>query len=136
MAINSRKAARQALATLFSNNIATLVAVYDHETPDFGGRSPVLMIWSDGTAPGPAETFAGHFRQHRFNVSIWWLWENADTTEDDFDDLSEDVIDTIETNDETDDWASLWLVDDFSVTDYPILDGEMYRRETFQVIIW
>ena len=134
--MNSRKTARQAVATLLSTNVATLVATYDHETADFGGLSPVAMVYSDGTAPGPAETFDAHFRRHALLIALWWKRTDDDLSEDYLDDLSEDVIDVIEANDETANWASLWVDDAFSELDYPIVDGKMYRRETIRVIVW
>jgi hypothetical protein len=133
---NSRKAVRQALAGLLTTAVTQLVAVYDHETADFGGRSPVAMVYSDGTAPGPAETYGQHDRQHAMLISLWWLRTDDDATEDYMDDLSEDVIDVVEGNDEQAQWARMWLDDGFSQMDYPIVDGKMYRREVLRVILW
>ncbi|MFZ1755034.1 MAG: hypothetical protein WBO46_14965 [Caldilineaceae bacterium] len=131
-----RKTARKALAALLLANVSDLVAVYDHETVDFGGRSPVAMIYSDGTAPGPAETFAAHARQHALMIALWWRRTDGAATEDYMDDLSAAVLTVLEANDETVNWDRLWVDDTFSETGYPILDGQMYRAEFIRVILW
>ena len=132
--MNDRKATREALAALVATN-TTLVEVYDNETLDFGGRSPVAMVQSDGTAAGPALTLSGHMRQQRYILSLWW--RRGETTEDDMDELSAAIYDLLEANSGlTPDWGSLEAADGFSELDYPILDGVMYRRERIRVVAW
>lgn len=123
----SRKSQREALATLLST-ITTFVAVYDRETPDFAGLSPVGMVHSDGTAQGPNQTFAEPGRQFAYMVSLWWKWDTA--TEDSMDELSDDVFDLLNAAN------SQYEVDGFSAMDYPMVDGVMYRREVIRVIDW
>jgi hypothetical protein len=132
--VNSRKAARQALAGLI-DDITTFQAVYARETPDFGGLSPVAMIRSEGTRPGPALALGAFHREHALLISIYWKWQS--TTEDDIDDLSEDVLDLLEANSgPTANWDSLSIDETFSAMDYPIVDGVMYRVEQIRVLIW
>lgn len=133
--MNSRKAARDALAGLIEDNVTTLQAVYAREVPDFGGLSPVAMVRSEGTRPGPALALNQFQREHALLVSLYWKWQS--TTEDDLDDLSEDVYDLLEANSgPTDDWGSLTIDEQFSAMDYPVIDGVMYRVEQIRVLIW
>lgn len=134
--MNSRKTARAAVSGLLKAQIATLIEVYDHETKNFKGLSPVAMVYSDGTAAGPGETFGEYHRQQALLVSLWWRRDVAQNSEDYLDDLSQAVRDLIEANDDGATWESLRIDDSFSVMDYPIVDGVMYRRETLRVIIW
>lgn len=120
----SRKTQREALATLLGT-IGTFVAVYDRETPDFIGQSPVAMVHTDASAQGPMESFTNPGRQYAYIVSLWWKWDSG--TEDSIDDLSDAVFDLFVANLD-------WTVDGFSAMDYPIVDGVMYRRETIRVI--
>ena len=129
--MNSRKAAREALATLLGG-ISTFVAVYDHEVLDFQRQSPVAMVHSDGTAPG-FDSLSSFHRQQALIVSIWWKRDSA--TEDYIDDLSEDVYDLLEENAEAVGWDNLQIDEAFSILDYPILDGVQYRREMIRVLI-
>ncbi len=132
--MNSRKAARQALAGLI-DDIATFQAVYAREAPDFGGLSPVAMVRSEGTRPGPALALGAFHREHALLISIYWKWQA--TTEDDLDDLSEDVLDLLEANSgPTANWDSLTVDEEFSAMDYPVIDGVMYRVEQIRVMIW
>jgi hypothetical protein len=132
--VNSRKAARQALATLL-DTIATFQEVYNREPPDFGGLSPVAMVRSEGTRPGPALALGAFHREHALLISLYWKWQS--TTEDDLDDLSEDVLDLLEANSgPTANWDSLTVDETFSAMDYPIIDGVMYRVEQIRVMIW
>lgn len=133
--MNSRKDARQAVATLLESD-PTLVEVYDHETKDFGGLTPVAMVHSDGTSHGPGQFLSGYQRSHALLISLWWNREGA-TTEDNIDDLSEAILDLLEANrGPSNDWGSLEIDDGYSQLDYPILDGVMYRREQIRVIVW
>lgn len=131
--MNSRKTAREALATLLGS-ISTFVATYDREVLDFQRQSPVGMVHSDGTAPGFDSLSAFH-RQQALWVSIWW--KRDESTEDYIDDLSEDVYDLLEANaGQTLSWDGLQIDETFSQLDYPILDGVQYRRERIRVVIW
>ena len=130
--MNSRKTAREALATLLATN-ATFVAVYDRQVKDFGQLSPVGMVYSDGTRPINL-TLDTDYREHAFLIDIWWARDES--TEDRIDDLSEDVFDLLEANEQTANWASLTIDENFSLLDYPMVDSVMYRRETIRVLIW
>ena len=132
--MNSRKAARQALATALGT-ITTFVAVYDHETLDFGRRSPVGMVHSDGTGLGPGTSLAGGERMHGLIISIWW--RRDESSEDYIDDLSQEVYDKLlSLSGPTADWSGLDIDEEFSEMDYLVLDGVMYRRERIRVVIW
>lgn len=130
--LTSRKAVRQQIATLLGQ-ITDLVAVYDHQTKDFGRRSPVAMVWSDGTA-----TLTEGYSQdwHRFWVAILWGRDDADATEDYIDDLSQAVRQKLFDNPQVAGvWDDLALGSDFSQLEYVILDGKQYRLEQFQVLV-
>lgn len=132
--MNSRKAAREALATLLAG-IATLQAVHDTLQTDFGGKSPVAMLSSDGTRPADITTLAGYEREHAILIGLWW--HRHPTVEDDIDDLSEDVFDLIEANTgPTAAWGSLTIDENFSQQDWPLVDGVQYRLEVIRVLIW
>ena len=130
--MNSRKTTREALATLL-DTIPTFVEVYDRQVADFSQQSPVGMVYSDGTRPVNL-TLNTDYREHSFLIDVWWARDGD--TEDRIDDLSEDVFDLLEANQETANWTSLTIDEQFSILDYPILDGVMYRRETIRVLIW
>lgn len=129
----ARKSVRKAIVTLISANLTTLVATYDHETKDFGGQSPVCMIYGDGTAP----TSAPRMDSHAYLVSLWWQRDDGQATEDYVDDLSDEMRLLLKTNRrKAGDWSSLTIDESFSNMDYPIIDGVMYRRETIRVVVW
>ncbi len=131
--MNSRRTAREGLVSLL-NTVGTFVAVYDREVFDFQRLSPVAMVHSDGTAPG-FDSLSSFHRQQALIISIWW--KRTEATEDNIDDLSEDVIDLLEANAGlTASWEGLQIDETFSFLDYPILDGVQYRRERIRVIIW
>lgn len=133
--MNSRKDARQALATAIETGVTTFQAVYNREAPDFGGLSPVCMVYSNGTRPGTAQALGSHARDAGLLVAIWWAWSS--TTEDDIDDLSEEVWDLLESlSGPTNDWDALDIDEQLSSMDYPIVDGVQYRRETIAITIW
>lgn len=129
----SRKATRKAVASLIDDNVADLVETYDHETKDFGGRSPICMVYGDGTAP----TYAPLMNQHALLISLWWRRDDDAATEDYLDDLSGEVRLLLKENvANAPNWSSMTIDDSFSSMDYPIVDGVMYRRETLRVTIW
>lgn len=132
--MTSRAASRVAIAALLATN-TTFVATYDHESLDFQRKSPVGMVHSDGSAPGPARTMVARDREHALLISIWWARD--ETTEDYIDALSSDVFDLLEANgNQNATWRSMEIDTSFSNMDYPILDGVMYRREQIRVIVW
>lgn len=111
------------MTTLKGSAAGDLVEVYDHEVKDFGRLSPVAMINSDGT--NPVLTFDG--QEYRFNIWLWIQRGDDDATEDAMDDLSDRLMSAILSN------GSVYLNDDFSELDYPIVDGVQYRRERVRV---
>lgn len=130
----TRKDAREAMVTLLAT-INTFVAVYEREVPDFGGLSPVGMVYSDGTRAGPARTLGQYQQEHALLIAIWWKWGSA--TEDDIDTLSEDVWALIESPGEVEHtWGSIEADEGFSQMDYPLIDGVLYRREVIRVRVW
>lgn len=132
--MDSRKAARQALAELLGT-IPTFQAVYAELQADFGGLSPICMLASDGSRPAETTVLAGYEREHAILIGIWWA--RHDTVEDDMDDLSQDVWDVLEANTgPTNDWGGLTIDEQFSQTDWPIVDGVQYRLEVIRVLIW
>lgn len=131
--LTSRKTTRQQLATLLGQ-ITTFVAVYDHETKDFGRRSPVGMVHSDGSRT----TWPDFTREfHRCIVTLLWAREDADATEDYLDDLAQAVRQKFYDNQELAGyWHDLEFDEQFSQLDYPIIDGIMYRRERMRVTVF
>lgn len=130
----TRKEAREALATLLAT-INTFVAVYDRLPPDFGGLSPVGMVYSVGTKVGPARTLGQYQKEHALLVSLWWRQGSA--TEDEIDILSDAVWELLEDNSgPTATWDSIEADDQFSFMDFPIIDGVQYRTEAILVRIW
>jgi hypothetical protein len=121
----ARKSERQALVTLLATN-TTLQAVYDHEVKDFRRVSPVAMVHSDGTQlldRDPDYNYA-------FIISLWWKRDSdGGDTEDDIDDLSEEIFTLLHTR------RDLIFDNEFTRLDYPIVDGIMYRRERIRVIL-
>jgi hypothetical protein len=130
--MSSRKTAREALTALL-DTIATFVQVYDRQVADFSQQSPVAMVYSDGTRPVNL-TLLEHYREHAFLIDVWWARD--EDTEDRIDDLSKEVYDLLEANEQTVNWTSLVIDEQFSLMDYPVIDGVMYRRETIRVLIW
>ena len=130
----TRKEAREAMAALLAT-INTFAATYDREPPDFGGLSPVGMVQSNGTRPGPARTLGVYQREHELIISLWWRWGSA--TEDEMDTLSDAVWDLIESNSgPTATWGSIEADEGFSQMGYPLVDGIQYRVEAIRVKVW
>lgn len=126
----SRKVCRQHLATLL-RTISDFQQVYDHQTKDFGGITPVAMVYSDGT-----RTMANWREEwHGYAIDILWRRSDDDTTEDYLDDLAQEVRDTlIQHSTATGKWVDLQPEEaDFSALDYPMIDNVMYRRERIRV---
>lgn len=116
------------LETLEGEDAGDLVEVYDHQVKDFGRRSPVAMVHSDGTNPIRNRPYWND----RFIVTLLHSREDGDATEDAMDALSRRVIDLLLDNSNI---ASLRVVDEFTEMDYPIIDGVMYRRESLRVMV-
>jgi len=135
--LTSRKTVRTRMATRIKAAVTTLVEVYDHQVKDFGGRSPVLTIHSDGTR----STFPDYTREyHSFILSLWWKRTDDDATEDYIDDLGKDVRQwLIDNTADAGYWHDLSFDDvgdgegGRSQMDYVLLDGVMYRREMIRV---
>lgn len=127
----SRKASRKKIAELL-DEIATFVAVYDHESMDFGRRSPVAMVHSDGTL----SDLADYGREwHSFIVKIVWQRTDGAATEDYVDDLAVLVRQKLEDNVDV---AGVWENLEFdseerSQMGYFPLDGKQYRFEEMRV---
>lgn len=126
----SRKLARQRMATLLGT-ITTFVAVYDHQTKDFGGRSPVAMVYSNGSRT----TFPDYTRQyHNLLIQLIWRREDDDVTEDYIDDLANSVRQALIDNTEIAGyWSDLEFDEENSEMGYFILEGKQYRFETIAV---
>lgn len=133
--MDSRKLARETLAGLL-DDISTFVAVYDHLATSFDGVTPVAMVESFGTV-WVNSNFGSHERAQRMLIHIWWAW--TDANEDRVDDLSAEVFDKLEANQQVSSvWDSL-MIDDFGSTltfSEPDEDGRIYRIETIPVIVW
>lgn len=126
----SRKTARQRMTTLMQT-IATFVNVYDHQIKNFDGKSPVCMVYSDGSRT----TFPDYTRQyHSLFIQIIWKREDGDATEDYIDDLANEVRQALVDNAEI---ASYWTDLDFDETKsemgYFKLEGVQYRYEIIPV---
>lgn len=132
--MGNRKDIRQALATLLSDNIATLVAVYDHETVNFEGKSPVAMVHSDGVGADEL-TESRTSRRYAYIITLMWKRTDDDATEDYLDDLSDNVTDLIVSNIGTTSWKRIYLDEQFSEMDYPLIDDTLYRRERMRVLV-
>lgn len=132
--LTSRQDSRKKIAELLAE-ITTLVAVYDHQTKDFGRRSPVAMVHSDGSRT----SWTDYAREwHRFIVTLLWGRDDAEDTEDRLDNLARDVRQKLYDNSEI---AGFWedLIfdnDEFSEMDYFLLDGKLYRRELLRVTVY
>ena len=132
--MDSRKAARQKLATLLDTEVPTLKAVYDRETLGFAGLSPVATVHSDGTA-AVYPALSGDHRAQALIITLYWVW--TETTENSLDDLSAEVLTVIEDNKgENDTWDGMDLDEAFSQLDYAEIDEITYRVERIRVICW
>lgn len=129
--LTTRKTVRAQVATLL-DEIANLT-VYDHETKDFQGITPVAMVYSDGTRTEYA--FAA-WEYHRLRILL--LWERADdeNTEDYLDDLAVSVRQKLIDNaSESGYWNDIEIDDEFSEQGYPIIDGKQYRSEIIRATV-
>lgn len=127
----SRKASRKKITSLL-DEIPTFVAGYDHESMDFGRRSPIHMTYSDGTR----SDLADYGREwHHFIVRIAWQRTDAATTEDYMDDLAVLVRQKLEDNvDVPGVWENLEFdSEEPSQMGYFTLDGKQYRYEEMRV---
>ena len=125
----SRKDTRVAITNLMET-ISEFVKVYDHETKDFAGLSPVAMVHSDGSQPlttrGNTDPMYGYY------ISIWWRRDDGGDTEDRMDDVSDRVIQIVKA-DRSANLSRLRPVNEMSQMDYPIVDNVQYRRERIKV---
>ncbi len=130
--LTSRKAPRKQLEELLSQ-VPAFVETYDHETKDFGRRSPVGMVHSDGTRT----QFPGYANEHHgYLVTLLWRRDDGQETEDALDDLSRDVRQKLIDNTTVAGiWDDLLFDDDFSSLDYPTIDNVQYRRERLRVLV-
>lgn len=133
--MNSRKAARQAIATLLRDGIATFKAVYDYQVLDPGGLSPIATVESDGTGPAITLGLGAETRQQALIITLWWEW--TDTTEGKMDDLSDATLDLIDGNSENPGvWSSLRTDNEFTQTGFDEPEeGVVYRFERIRVIV-
>jgi len=131
--LTSRKRTRQQLRDLL-DEITTLVEVFDHQAVDFGRRTPVAMVYSDGTRT----QFPDYAREyHRFIIEFWWGRDDANLTEDYLDDLAQEVRQKLYDNMEASGyWEDIAFDEEFSELDYPIVDGIQYRRERLRVTVF
>lgn len=131
--LSSRKDARKALRDLLANEIPAFVESYDHETKDFGRKSPVGMVHSDGTrtqVPGYADEY------HAFIITLLWKRDDGQATEDNIDDLARDVRQLFFDHDQEPGlWDDLRFDEEFSGMDYPLIDNVQYRRERIRVLV-
>ena len=139
--LTSRKAARGQLKTVIKTGIETaydidgfVMPVFKSEPKDFGGQSPVLTLNSDGTMT----EFADYARErHRFWLTTYWKRDDADTTEDAIDDLSQIVRQTLIDNSEAQGyWEDLEFDGEFSNMAYVLVDGVQYRSERMSVTVF
>lgn len=139
--LTSRKVARAQLKTVLKTGVETAftavdltLAAYESEPKTLGGFSPVLSVHSDGSMT----TFPDYARElHRFWVITYWERDDPDTTEDNIDDLSVAVRQTLLDNAEaTGYWQDLIFDDDFSEVAYVLIDGIQYRTERLRVTVF
>lgn len=130
--LTSRKTARAQIAVLLDE--ITGLNVYDHEPKDFGRLSPVAMVYSEGTRT----EFPDYAREfHRFWITLYWRRDDPDTTEDYLDDLAQDVRQKLLDNaEEPGYWQDILFDEDFSETQYLLLDGVQYRSERMRVTVF
>lgn len=131
--LSSRSDARQKLAELL-DTIVELVAVYDHEPKDFGRRSPVATVHSDGSR----REFADYAREwHRLLITLWWRRDDGAATESYLDNLGAAVCQTLLDNSDLPGyWQDLVFDQDYSEMGYFLIDGVQYRYERLRVEVF
>lgn len=135
--MQDRASGRQKLVALMQT-IADFQAVYDHQTLDFGDKSPVCMVFSDGTTDGPAVTAAGSDDTHAYAIEYWWTRDlnTASATEASMDALTGQIRALLKRNRGANGVWQHAKIDGFSQPDNVILDSKQFRRERIRVVAW
>lgn len=111
-------------------------AVYSYQVSDFGGQSPVVVVWSGSTLP---KQMTARFteRQHWINVMIFSLYADGTWTEADaenaVDDIAEKIYDTLDNNQVSPDWNAIAC--EQSEPGSVEIGGAEYRTELIRVRI-
>jgi len=125
--LTSRKDARNALVTALGA-VTALQAIYDHDTVDFGGQSPVCTVQS--LAQFPQFNGSVNTDTHQFAVEVYVNRADAGAAEDTLDDLGKSIADVIEG------WHTAVFFQP-SECFYAVIDGIPYRGEThFVQVDW
>ena len=121
--LTSRKDARNALVTVLET-ITALQKVYDHDTVDFAGQSPVCVVQSLSQFP----QFRGSVNtdSHQFVAEVYVNRADAGAAEDTLDDLAQDIAEAVEA------WHTAFFFQP-SECFYGIIDGIHYRGESHYI---
>lgn len=141
--MSGRRAARKKLAAILSPALVgpglPVQAVYDHQTGDFRGQSPVVVVSS-----GPADHEPDGFdcEKDTFQLLVYVFVVYADTgsgwteadAEDALDDIESIIAATVAGNSRTEAWSRIAYAGP-TQPDPVVIGGVEYRREliTFNV---
>lgn len=139
----SRKLARKHLAGVLQGVLVgpglLVQAVYDNQVGDFGGQSPVVVVYSGGTQREKM-TFEGTKAGFSMIIQTFVLyadeagtWTEADA-EDALDDIELVISQAIQANQGSDYWAKI-NQNGMSTTGSVEIGGKEYRTERIEVII-
>lgn len=136
----SREESRDLLATLLNGSLSDLVeAVYNYQTGDFEGQSPVVVVTSAGSQRTRL-TMRGGQARFKFYIYVFVLysdqvgWTEADA-EDRLDAIEKLIYETIEANQTTETWGAIDYEEEGSDCDSVAIGGVDYRREIIPIAV-
>ncbi len=140
----NRATARKAVASLLEAEVASVVAVFDHQADDFDGQSPVLCVTSRASERTRVTLGDTHgraifgFDLHTFvlyrdpeNPSAWTPAQAEDT----LDLVEQEIASTILTHPRTAAWRGIAYAEPTEARDVVIIGGITYLHEVIPVAV-
>lgn len=110
MANKTRKQVREAIGVMLAAAMVgagkTCEASFDYLPPKFEGKSPVICINSGGTL-GMPYTLQGLRPAYYYEIVAFVAREDEQDSEDELDNVAQELYDTLEANIKTTDWESI-----------------------------
>lgn len=110
MANKTRKQTREAIGAMLNSAMVgagkTCEASFDYLPPKFEGKSPVICIGSGGTL-GMPYTLQGLRPVYHFEIIAFVAREDEQDSEDELDNVSQELYNTLEANISTANWESI-----------------------------
>lgn len=137
----SRKDVRELLAAMLPAYATQLKATYAYKAADFGGKSPIACVTSDGTTR--ERVTARDFGAQPFYVTVHFFALYADATvwteqdaEDQLDALEAALVDLITANQHSVCWQAIEYAGRSGPIDLLTIGGVDYRHEAVPLAVY